>query len=302
MPWRALLPVAVAVGLALLLSACGERSEPLGDVAAPFPVTVQSGETAVTVARQPQRLVAVDPGSADFLEALGAWDRLVGIPASSATSTSTAEVVVTATGRIQVAPISQMEPDLIVADDGTDPVELARLERQLGVPVYVRPSRTVDDVIRAAFDLGTLIGEPVNGRRLANDLRARVADVDRRLAAVASTPVFADMGFFETPLANSLFRDLLERGGGELVPAGLAGGLAASPAEIATAGPEVYFATSDSRVTLESLEATPALRAIPAVRDRRVVVLETADTIVAGPETVDVLEVIAAAIHPDVFG
>ena len=302
MPSRALLPVALGALLALVLAACGERSEPLGALAAPYPVTVQTGETTVTVTSLPKRIVAVDTGSADFVEALGATEQLVGIPSGSSVGVSDAQVIVTATGRIQVGPIAELGPDIIIAADDTDPVELDRLKQRLGVPVYVRPSRTVDDVVRAAFDLGELLGVPVKGRQLADDLRKRVDEVGRRLAGVAAAPVFADTGFFQTPPAGSLFRDILERGGGQIVPEDTTGGFAASPAEIAAGSPQVYFATTDSRVTLRALQSDDVLGGTPAALDGRLVVLDTADTVVAGPETVDVLEAVAAAIHPDVFG
>ena len=68
--------------IALSVAACGARSEPTGELAPAYPVTAPgAGETPTTLSAQPQRIVALDPGSAELVAALGARDQLVGAPA-----------------------------------------------------------------------------------------------------------------------------------------------------------------------------------------------------------------------------
>jgi ABC-type Fe3+-hydroxamate transport system substrate-binding protein len=72
----------VLVLLVLVASACGERAEPTGELEQRYPVTVQgAGEQPTVTPERPERIVALDPGAAELVIALGARDRLVGIPA-----------------------------------------------------------------------------------------------------------------------------------------------------------------------------------------------------------------------------
>jgi ABC-type Fe3+-hydroxamate transport system substrate-binding protein len=63
----------------------------------------------------------------------------------------------------------------------------------------------------------------------------------------------------------------------------------------------VYLATSDSDVTLATLEKDPQTRKLRAVTDGRVVVVPTDLVTRAGPRIAQALETVAAALHPDAF-
>jgi ABC-type Fe3+-hydroxamate transport system substrate-binding protein len=63
----------------------------------------------------------------------------------------------------------------------------------------------------------------------------------------------------------------------------------------------VYLATSDSGVTLESLQRDPDTRDLGAVQNGRVVVLPDDLVTHAGPRVAEALEAVALALHPDAF-
>lgn len=299
---RLIITTLALIAIGLSAAGCGERDEPVGELKAPFPATAQGdGETPVTLEERPTRIVALEVATAEFVEALASGDRLIGVPEGVAAGPPDVETVVSPLGRIDVERVIRLEPDLVLATADTDAVELGRIEQRLGVPIYIQPSRSVDDLVRTVFDLGTILGEPVRARELANGIRTRLAVLDETIGNASPVAVFADTGFFVTPPEGSLFRNLLGRAGAELVPAGVLGGVAPSPAEIAGAEPVVYFATSESRVTLESLREDSRLSAIPAVRDGRVVIVQTQAVTISGPGVLDTLELIAAALHPDAF-
>ena len=66
----------------LALAGCGTRSEPTGELAPSYPVTVDgAGDAPTTLESEPKRIVALDAGSAELITAIGAGDRLVGAPA-----------------------------------------------------------------------------------------------------------------------------------------------------------------------------------------------------------------------------
>jgi iron complex transport system substrate-binding protein len=299
----------VLLAVALAASGCGEREEPLGALEQQYPVTVQGAadRPAVATAR-PERIVALDPGSAELVLALGARERLVGVPAGIARGDGplqappSATEVVARTQQVRVDEIRRLEPDLIVAAPATDLLDVSRAQRQTGAVAYVQPASSVDDVVRAALELGFLVGEPVAARRVASDIRSRVAAVEERVTSEPVASAFVDTGFFISIPGRSLLGDLLRRAQGESVAGATDGAEPFAPARLRRLDPDVYLATSDSRVTLTALRRNPQTARLTAVREGRFAVLSSDLVNRAGPRVGAALEQVARALHPDAFG
>ena len=293
----------VLVAVTLLAAACGERGEPTGELPPPYPVTARgAGDTPVELAEQPQRIIALDPGSAELVDALGAGDRLVGVPTGvTLEGGRRAEEVVKPTEQIDVEAVAKLDPDLIVATLDTDRVAVSQVERRTGASVYIQPSRSIDDVLQAVIELGFLVGQPVEARQLKAALEEAVSGVEQRVDDAAPATAFVDRGFFITVSDNSLLGDLIDRAKGTNV-AGDGAGLGPFPLEeLQAADPDVYLVTSDSGVTLESLRRKPETKELAAVRGGRVVALPVELVMLAGPHVAEALEAVAVALHPDAF-
>ena len=285
--------------LALLLAACGERPEPLARELSPYPLTVRgAGEQPTTVAERPERIVAVDPGSAELLARLGAADRLVGVPAGVVPG---AARVVTPGGQIEVDRVVRLDPDLIVATPAIDPVDLSLAERRSRAALYVQPDRSVDDVVRGALELGFLIGEPVRARRLAAALRRGIAAVESRVARREPVRVFVDEGFLIPPPDRSLLADLVRRAGGESVIRGGSGGEPVKPCRVARRRPEVLVHVYETG----TIRTPPPPRftgcRVPRRKLPRVVRLPAELVTRPGPRVARAVAAIARALHPDAF-
>jgi iron complex transport system substrate-binding protein len=265
-------------------------------------VTVQgAGDAPTVLSAQPGRIVALDSGSAELVAALGAGARLVGVPAGADLPPEvTASEVVPVSGEIDVDAVVGLEPDLVVVTPETDRVDRAQVERRTQASVYVQPSRTVEDVVRATLDLGFLLGQPVEARQLAGSLERKTAELEERLAGTETVTVFVDTGLFVTISDSSLFGDLVRKAGGENVaPDPELGPISA--AELAVLDPDVYLLTSDSDRTLDTLRRDPETQNLRAVREGRVAVLDIDLVTRAGPRVADALEAVAVALHPDAF-
>ncbi len=289
--------------------ACGERPEPLGDVSQRYPVTVAgAGERPTVVPALPERIVALDPGSTELLLALGARDRLVGVPAGirrgagPLTARPGAAEVVSRTMDVQVDEIVKLDPDLIVATPATDLLDVSRAQRETGAAVYLQPNVSIDGVLRAALELGIVVGEPVAGRAIASRIRSQVALVEDRIASEPTVTTFVDRGFFITIPERSLFGDLVARAQGESI-AGDDPGVEPYPlGKLRQADPDVYLATSDSHVTLESLRENPQTKDLTAVKKGNFAIVSSDLVNRAGPRVGRALQQVAKALHPDAFG
>ena len=295
----------VLAALLLLVAAfaaagCGERVEPLGQLQPVYPVTERgAGDQPVVVKARPERIVSLDPGSTELLLRLGAGDRLLGTPADA--PWRSAAKVVRLTGQIDVAAVAKLRPDLVVATPATARVDLSRIERETGATIYVQPASSIEDVERASLELGFIIGEPVEARRLVGSLKRAAAAVDRRIAATPDVTVFIDTGFFITVPERSLLGELVRRAQGKNIAGDNAGLGPFSLAALRRLDPAVYLTTSDSKTTLEKLRADPKTRNLAAVREGRVVVVPVGLVMRAGPRIAKAYAAVAQALHPDAF-
>jgi iron complex transport system substrate-binding protein len=295
-------PVVPLVLLAFVATGCGERSEPLGEVAQPYPVTVEgAGDRPTVVEEPPRRIVAVDAGSAELLLALGAGRRVVGVPAGAPAGRAAREVV-RPTGQVDVGEVVRLDPDLIVATPGTDALDVALAQRESGARLYVQPDSSVDDVVQGTIELGFLVGEPARARQLRERMLAQVESAQARVAAAPFVSAFVDTGFFITIPQRSLLGDLIRRARGESVAGAAPGPEPFSLSRLRQLDPDVYLATSESRVTLRRLRADPRTAELTAVRRGRFVLLPSDLVLRPGPRIARALERVARALHPDASG
>jgi iron complex transport system substrate-binding protein len=300
--------ILVALTALLGASACGERQEPLGDLEQPYPITVQGvGEQPAVLRAKPERIVALDPGSAELVIALGARDRLVGIPRGIKQGNGPrmapreAVQVVSPNLAVRVDEVAALEPDLLVATSSTDQLDLSRAQRETGAAVYVQPSSSIEDIVRATLELGFLVGEPVQARTVASRIRSQVAAVEERVADSPIRTTFVDTGFFATVPLRSLLGDLVVRARGESVAGDTPGAEPIPVARLRRLDPEVYLTTSNSGVNLRTLRDDPRTAQLTAVENGRVVVLPSDLVQHPGPYVAQALERVARALHSDAF-
>jgi iron complex transport system substrate-binding protein len=283
--------------LAVATAGCGERVEPLGELASPYPVTVTgAGETPVEVERRPTRIVALDPGPAELAARLGSGARLVGVPAgANVPAGARRTVVTTAGGAVSVRTVAELQPDLILATPATDTVDLARARQRSGALVYLQPADSIADVVRGALELGFVLGEPVRARRLADSIRQRVATVEARVEGEPRVRVFIDTGFFVPAPERSLLGDLVRRARGASVTGANPDPLTAC--QVARRRPDVVLAVMPAGAAA----ARPRQYACRGKAPRRLVAVPERVVTVAGPRVATSLALVARALHPDAF-
>jgi iron complex transport system substrate-binding protein len=291
--------VSLLLFVAVVASGCGARSEPLGPLEQEYPVRVEgAGDRAAVLTAPAERIVVLDPGSAELLAAIGAGERLVGVPAGLDEELPDAVPVVRSTGQVSVDEVIRLEPDLIVATPAVDQVDIARAERESGALSYIQPASSVDDVVRGAIELGFLAGQAAAARTLAGSIREDVARVERRVAGMAAVPVFIDTGFLITVPERSLAGDLVRRARGQSVAGPNPGPEPFEACEVARLEPAVLL------LVVESGRAAggPSFRDCPGEANIRVGRIPADLVLRPGPRLGEALEAVARALHPDAFG
>jgi ABC-type Fe3+-hydroxamate transport system substrate-binding protein len=276
--------------LALLLAgtACGERKEPTGTKVRIYPVTVQgAGERPTILRAAPHRIVPLGPGPRRILRALGLAKRIV--PVND-------ELV----GLPLVGEIRRAHPDLIVASEDADPLDLARASSATHAAVYVEPGESLDGVERGIDDIGLLAGRPVAARHLSAAIARTRKRVAAQLSGYRQVSVFVDLGSFGTVGSRTLLGDLVSEARGKDI-AGPAPEQGPFPLrQLVKENPDVYLTTSDSGTTLASLKRNRSTKRLQAVRKGRFGILAARLT-VPGPSVGSALVDIAKILHPDAF-
>jgi len=280
----------VLAGALLLLAgtACGERMEPTGSLVGVYPVTVQgASDQPAVVSAVPRRIVPLGAGPRQILKALGLERRTIAVNDSLV-------------GLPLVGAIRRARPDLIVASNDIDPLDLARARTATHTAVYVEPGSSLDDVVGAIGDIGLLTNQPLVARRVTAAIQKTRRAVAAKLEGRPTVTVFVDTGDFSTVSTRSLLGDLIREAHGRSVA-----GPSPEPGpfplrRLVQLDPEVYIATSDSGRTLEGLRARAATKRLRAVRNKRFGIVSMTAA-VPGPKVGEALAEVARILHPDAF-
>ncbi|MEV4949378.1 ABC transporter substrate-binding protein [Streptomyces sp. NPDC053755] len=324
---------AAALALALsgvLLTGCGTSpstaSGPKGPAPAAkgFPVTVDNCGTRTTYDKPPSRVVTIHQHPAELMLALGLKNRMVGtaFPDSDvlpAFRKDFAAIPELARKEPSFESVLDAEPDFVYggyasafsenegrsrkafADAGID----TYLNREYCGKKKVSMTDTYDE-IRA---IGSLFGVPERADALVADLRGRVAKTTEAVEGAPSVPVFVydsgDKSAF-TAGGKSLGTEVIRLAGGANVFADLDDVFGdVSWEQVVARKPEVIaiydYAGADSvERKKEFLLSQPALAEVPAVRNKRFVVLPLTATLV-GVRAPYAVEDLARGLHPERF-
>lgn len=307
----------VAFGLALLLSAaCGitpsaQPSPTPATMAAAtatpaFPVTVSDFQgRSVSLPKRPERIVSIGPSNTEFLFALGAGDRVVGVddfsdePAAAKARTKVGGV------KVDLEKVASLRPDLILTvkfSDGT----IERLTAS-GAAVLVVDPQGLADVAKTALLVGQATG--TDGKALAAGITATLESVRERAAKATVRPrVFHEVDATDpakpyTVGPGSFVHELIELAGGVNVAA-----KASSPypqlsaEELVRSDPEVIvLGDADYGVTPEQVASRPGWSGLAAVKAKRVHAISGNLVSRPGPRVGDAALAYAKLVQPALF-
>jgi iron complex transport system substrate-binding protein len=172
------------------------------------------------------------------------------------------------------------------------------------LPVYVTDPHSVDEMIASVERLGHVLHAEREAAPLVGNLRARLSDLDRRLAGTVPRRVLFVV--WTDPLisagSNTFIADALRHAGARSVVDTTAEWPRLSLEEIVRLQPEVVvFASAHAEETqhdVDVLRTRPGWRSLRAVRRRDIVIISDAINRPA-PRMVDALEQLARALHPE---
>ncbi len=287
--WFRSLALAAAILIVALLGSAGAAPT------ARFPLSiVDDTGVAVEIPREPVRIVSLAPSNTEILFALGLGDKVVGVTSACDYPEAVKKVDKIGDYNINIEAVVAKRPDLIVAVADLQMPVIQKL-RELKLRVVAVNPRTLDEVFHAIQVIGDVAGAGDAARRTADGLRARVAAVESKAAAIpaGSRPrVFVEV--WNDPLmtagAGTFVDDLVKRAGGRNIVGHIEGWPQISPETVISGSTDVVILTCFNR---SEVMARHEWRKVPAVVSGRVFEIHPDLMVRPGPRLVDGLEALA---------
>jgi iron complex transport system substrate-binding protein len=196
---------------------------------------------------------------------------------------------------------------LVTTASSAGRIERAELAR-LGIDVIELDTATFAGTLASIEELGRRVGRADAARALVEQMRARLAEVARRVEGAPRPRVLVVVG--REPLyaagPGSHLDELVTLAGGDNVVADAGAAWAMVSLESVLARrPEVVLDTSDNRpgATRGALAGEWARWPfLPAVEGGRVYHLDPARLAIPGPRLPEMAELVARLVHPEIFG
>jgi len=254
-------------------------------------------DRSVAVSTRPQRIISLAPSITEILYGLGAADRIAGVTSyCDYPPEARQKPIVGDTLKPSVEKIIALNADLVIISTASQIESIFQKLVELGIPVYISNPRNIEGVIDSINRIGELIDARDQASKLTQELRARIAMVQSRVAGLSRPAVFVILG--TEPLitvgAGSFVTDLIARAGGHSISA-------EDPGDYPQYSIETVVARQPEIILLQSGEErlTDRLRQTPAGRSNRVYHIEDDLLLRPGPRIVDGLEQVAAKLHPE---
>jgi iron complex transport system substrate-binding protein len=247
-----------------------------------------------------RRIVSLAPSTTEILYALGVGDRLVGVDQYSDWPPAAKKVPrVGSDLQPSVERILALEPDVVFVAVSANSHEVADELERVGVRVVVSHVTSLDELWRDIVATADAVGVHATGQALADRLRARVAAVHARVAALP--PVKALVVVWADPLTvvgghSFVDGEIRAAGGDNIAGDSLQPFPQYSVERMLARAPDVIVVGShDGGPTLAPLTMHTSL---PAVKNGRVHSVDGDLLFRPGPRIVDGIELLARLFHP----
>jgi len=293
--------MAVVVCLALLSACTPGRTANNG----PSREIKDDAGRLVSIPTKVDRIVSLAPNLTEIVFAVGAGNRLVGRTSYCdypPEAKAIAEVGDTIHPNIE--PIIALKPQVVLVSTASQLEAFTQQLQGQNIAVFVTDPHDLEGVFRSIEQIGEIVGEKDRANQLVQKLRERTNAVEQ--AAKQKPPVRVFYQASGEPLytagRDSFVTDLMRRAGAVSVTADVPGAWPKYSNESALAArPEAVILPTGGSMGAANASVAEALRQSPAALQGRVYKINDDHLARPGPRSVEGLEELARALHPDAF-
>ncbi|ASK64697.1 iron(III) dicitrate-binding protein [Brachybacterium avium] len=249
---RTVLGAALASLPVLGLAACGDVTVESQAEAAEQLTIIDDQDREVVLPGPAQKAVVLNSYTNEFLRAIGAGDRVVGVDRASLErlpylDLGEDQIIAEGLDQLNYEAIAELEPDVVVMPRNAVWQEAAEQLEAFGIPLIVATAWDTEVVEETLTLLGQVFGQEDTAQTVL-DFRGEIAGIlQERLADVEPVPVYLEtVEPYLTTLPGSGFHAMILAAGGANIFEDAAGGdaqeeLTVDPAEVVLRDPQFVF-------------------------------------------------------------
>ncbi|HVJ50041.1 ABC transporter substrate-binding protein [Desulfitobacterium sp.] len=273
----------------------------------PFKIT-DDFKAEVTIPAEPKRIVSLVPASTETLYALGLGDNVVGVTKYDdypKEALQKAEYVFEDSLKPNTEQILKLNPDLIIV--GLQDEKTITAIRNLKIPVVQFNPQTLNSTYDTLLKFGQITNKQAEAQKLVNAMQQKEKSIEQKVAGIKDADrlkvwIEVDPNLF-TAGEGTFLNELLLKAGGKNIASDVKDWAQYSTEQVIAKNPQVIFDTYSYYLpnVKETIFARPSWQNLDAIKNKRVVDLDSDMVTRPGPRIVDGMESIAKALYPDVF-
>ena len=277
-----------------------------------YPLTITDDlDKQMTIQQQPTRIISLAPSHTETLFALGVDDNLIGVTQQANYPAETAQIEkVGSIKEPNLEKVIALKPDLVLAA-GVTPKGVVHKLRRLDIKVIGLNSHSIEGIIDDIALIAKVTGADKKGREITTEMRNKLNKIKKvvkeNVESEGRPKVFYEI--WNDPLytagPNTFINDLIALAGGVNIAQDAKGKWPQYNLESLLAeNPEVYITSNhnqDKKTTKNSIKKRDKFQEIKAIKQGRILVLNSDLVNRASPRIILGLEKIAEVIHPDLF-
>lgn len=301
----ALLTAAV---ITVMFAGCQEKQEaPLESGSKnSFPVIVTDVYgNKITIEKKPEKIVALAPSIVEVLYKLGLEDSIVGVtdfcdyPQEANTKTK-----VGGFNGVSIEKVLELKPDLVLAGSGSK--EVFEKLADLKINVLVVEARTMEQITDTFMMIGKAVGAEDKAKAFADEVTGRINNIKEKVKGANKVKSYYVLSFGKegnwTGGRGTFMSELINMAGGENIADDTESWVEYSTEKLVEKNPDIILLSDMvANGNKDILDTENGYKETNAVKNDKVMIMD--DNLVQrpGPRIADGLELIAKAIHPEIF-
>lgn len=265
-----------------------------------FPVTVKD-ESGVrfTALSAPRRIISTMPNNTEILFDLGLGNKIIAVSSRCDHPPQAASLPKVGDITLSAEKIASLNPDLIVMLYDTQKYQIERL-RALSMPVFVVNPRNFDQLADTIMLLGRVTGTSGTARELSKKIKRGVEKASARKRKGSPPKVLVVL--WPSPLItagrDTFIDDIIKRAGGVNIGASVRGAYPSLDFEfVLSQDPDYIVYAGKSYGTMQNMLSDRKWQQLKAVRDKKVILVDSDIITRPTPRAVRALELISGFLN-----